>query len=63
MIAALRPHMRPFGRCFEAPHPVALYLFQDGSRVIENVNDEPAGVMLDGLPQRFAPRGWVYEWK
>jgi hypothetical protein len=55
--------MRPFGRCFEASHRVALYLFQDGSRVIENVNDEPAGVMLDGLPQRSAPRGWVYEWK
>jgi hypothetical protein len=58
-----QPLLRPFGRCFEAPNRVALYLFEDGSWAIENFNDEPADVMLDSMPQRITPRGWLYHWQ
>lgn len=55
--------LRPLGRCFEAPNQVALYLFADGSWVIENFRDEPAQVKLDGKPRTVPARGWIYRWK
>lgn len=55
--------LRPFGRSFQAPNRVGLYLFADGSWVIENFNDEPASVVLDGKPQTVPSRSWVYEWR
>ena len=42
---------------------VGLYLFSDGSRVLENFRDEPAAVELDGTTHRLPARGWVYEWR
>jgi len=56
------PLLRPFGRRFEAPGRVALYLFGDGSWVAENFNDEPANVKLDGTAATIAARDWALHW-
>jgi hypothetical protein len=61
---ALRaPLLHPLGRRFEAPNRVALYLFADGSEVVENFNDEGVTVRLDGKAQEVPARGWVNHWK
>ncbi len=57
------PMLQPFKRSFRAPNQVALYLFSDGSWVIENFNDTEARVELDGRTRSVPPRGWVMEWK
>ena len=45
-----------------APNQVALYLFGDGSWVVENFNDTPATVELNGKKLTVPARGWVYKW-
>jgi hypothetical protein len=57
------PLLRPFKTSFRAPNGVALYLFRDGSWVIENFNDEPAKVELNARPQTVPARGWGCQWK
>jgi hypothetical protein len=57
------PLLRPFKRVFTAPNKVSIYLFKDRSWVIENFNDEPANVTLDGKALEVAARGWKYGWK
>jgi hypothetical protein len=42
---------------------VALYLFSDGSWVIENFNDQPASVILHGKALEIGARDWQYDWK
>jgi len=56
------PLMRPLGRRLESPNRVAIYLFADGSEVIENFNDHAVTVRLDSRPHEIAPRGWVHRW-
>lgn len=51
------------GVAFRAPSRVGLYLFEDGSRVIENFDDAPVDVELDGAKIRVEARGWVQRWK
>jgi hypothetical protein len=61
---ALRaPLLRPLSRRLEAPNRVALYLFDDRSWVVENFNDAPVTVQLDGRPLRVEGRGWVHHWE
>jgi hypothetical protein len=55
--------LRPLGHSFRAPPGVALYLFKDGSVVVENFNDEPVTVQWDGSSQPLAARGWWYRWQ
>ncbi|GAB6167142.1 hypothetical protein JCM19992_31420 [Thermostilla marina] len=55
--------LRPLGRSFSAPNGVGLYLFADGSWVVENFNDTSAEVALDGTTMTIPPRDWKYEWK
>ena len=57
------PLLRPLGRRFVAAGKLALYLWEDGSSVIENFNDEPAIVELDGLAETVPARGWIQHWK
>jgi hypothetical protein len=61
--ALRKPLLRPFDRRFESPNRVALYLFDDGSHVIENFNDQPVVANLDGLSREIGPRCWTYSWK
>lgn len=56
------PLLRPFKTSFRAPAGVALYLFRDGSWVVENFKDEALSVELTGSAQRVAARGWTYQW-
>lgn len=63
-VDALRvPSLRPFQVALAAPNQVALYLFRDGSWVIENFNDVPAEVEWNGKPVTVAARGWLKEWR
>jgi hypothetical protein len=54
--------LRPFKTSFAAPDQVAVYLFRDGSWVIENFNDTPARVELNGKPGTVPTRGWLQHW-
>ena len=57
------PLLKPLKTTFTAPNKVALYLFTDGSWVIENFNDAAVTTGLNGVSCKVPPRGWVYEWK
>jgi hypothetical protein len=61
---ALRlPLLQPLHAVFHAPNQVALYLFRDGSWVVENFRDEPAAVVLNGESLTVPARGWRYRWR
>ncbi len=53
----------PFKVAFQAPNKVALYLFRDGSWVVENFNDEPVSVKLNQQIMKVEPRSWIHHWK
>lgn len=56
------PLLKPFRTSFQAPNRVALYLFTKGGWVIENFNDEPVDVTLNGQPLHIAARAWSHRW-
>lgn len=61
---ALRSQLlRPFKTSFQAPNKVGFYLFKDRSWVVENFNDHPVEVELDGKRLALAARGWQYHWQ
>ncbi len=55
--------LKPLGVDFRAPNKIGLYLFSEGSRVIENFNDEPVEVEFNGKSEKIPARGWVALWK
>lgn len=55
--------LKPFNLTFSAPNKVGLYIFADGSYVIENFNDDAVDVEYNGVKMTIQPRGWKYEWK
>jgi len=57
------PLLRPIQASFVAPNQVALYLFRDGSWVIENFNDEAVTVELNHKQQMVPGRGWKMRWQ
>ena len=61
--AIRQPLLAPLGRTLLAPNRVSLYLFTDGSWVIENFNDQAVTVTLDGVEMDIDGRGWLYEWR
>ena len=54
--------LRPFKTTFKAPNQVALYLFRDGSWVVENFTDEAVTAELNGRVLTVAARGWQHHW-
>jgi hypothetical protein len=54
--------LQPLGVSFDAPVAVALYLFDDGSWVIESFRDDPSSVLLNGHRHTVSSRGWVWDW-
>ena len=60
--AIRQPLLKPLGRTFKAPSRVALYLFADGSWVVENFGDQPATVQLDDVEMEVGARAWRYDW-
>ena len=50
--------LRPLKTNFKAPSRVALYLFKDGSYVVENFRDEPVTVELNKAKLTVSGRGW-----
>ena len=63
-VNALRePLLKAVEARFKAPGQVGLYLFKDGSWVIENFKDEVVVTELNGVRREVAARGWAHEWK
>ncbi len=56
------PLLRPLEAAFEAPNGVALYLFRDGSWVVENFTDGPVTAVLHGGTLTVPARGWRHHW-
>jgi len=54
--------LKPLKLNFLAPNKVGLYPFKDGSWVVENFNDEPVTVTLNGRSFPVAARGWEQRW-
>ena len=57
------PLLRPMKARFHAPNHVALYLFKPAGWVVENFNDQPVEVQLNGQKLTVEARGWQYRWK
>lgn len=55
--------LQPLKTTFRAPNQVGLYLFSDGSYVVENFSDQEAAVELNGAGFKVPARGWVSRWK
>ena len=55
--------LQPLGHSFQAPNRTALYLFADGSSVIENFNDASVNVVIDGRSHTIGGRDWLLQWK
>jgi len=61
---ALRaPLLAALQTTFQAPNRVALYLFTQGGWVVENFNDDPVQVVLNGQPISVSARGWLCHWQ
>ncbi len=56
------PLLVPFGTSFQAPNQVALYSFTKGRWVVENFNDAPVEVRLNGRLFSIEARGWLCHW-
>ena len=55
--------LRPWKLTVKAPNRVGLYWFRDGSWVVENFNDAPVAVELNGRRFSVPAREWRYEWR
>jgi len=63
-VELLREHlMAPLKTTFRGPKKVGFYLFKDRSWVVENFNDTPAVVELDGSQIQVPPRDWICRWR
>lgn len=56
--AIRQPLLRAVGHEFQSPGQVGLYLFDNGFWVIENFNDRPVTVQLDGVAYQIPARQW-----
>jgi hypothetical protein len=56
------PLLQALGVEFRAPNRTGLYLFTDGSRVVENFSDEAIDVQFNGKAEQIAARGWAAHW-
>jgi hypothetical protein len=57
-----KPMLAPFKTSFQAPNQVSLYLFGDGSYVLENFNDQPVDTVLNGKSVLVPARDWILHW-
>jgi hypothetical protein len=57
------PLLKPFGVAFQAPNQAGLYLFKDGSYVVENFNKNPVEAILQGRVIWLPARSWKCEWR
>lgn len=55
--------LAPLSVQFQAPNRIGLYLFSDGSWVVENFRDEPVTVQLNGQSLEIGPRDWKSDWR
>lgn len=55
--------LAPWGIKVRGPNKLGVYLFQDGSYVLENFNDQPIAAELNGQAHEIPARGWVQVWK
>lgn len=55
--------LAPFNVTFHAPDMVSLYLFEPNGWVVENFNDKPVDVVLNGKSLNIPARGWLCHWE
>jgi len=55
--------LQPWKISLEGPNRLGFYLFDDGSRVVENFDDQAATIECDGRSSSIPPRGWQLEWR
>jgi hypothetical protein len=57
------PLLKSFATELKAPNKIGLYLFTDGSHVVENFNDQEVEVLLNQAALKIPARGWRLLWK
>jgi len=57
------PLLRALGASFRGPSQIGLYLFEDGSWVVENFNDQDVEIELNGQTLSVPARGWLRHWE
>lgn len=57
-----KPVLTALKTSFQAPSQVSLYLFTDGSYVIENFNDQPVDTVLNEMSMAVPARDWILHW-
>jgi hypothetical protein len=63
-VDAIRTAMlRPFAVRYQGPARTALYLFDDGSWVVESFQDAPINVTINGKSVGVEANGWTHSWK
>jgi hypothetical protein len=60
--AIRKPVLTALKTSFQAPSQVSLYLFTDGSYVIENFNDQPVDTVLNETSMAVPARDWILHW-
>jgi len=55
--------LRPWSMTIRGPNKLGVYVFADGSYVLENFNDEPVRVDFNGVSHNISARDWVQVWK
>lgn len=58
-----RPLLRPFKASLSAPNKVSLFLYDDGSWVVCNFNNDAVGVELNSVKHQVDARDWLQVWK
>jgi hypothetical protein len=57
------PLLKPLKTSLKAPAEIGLYLFQDGSWVVENFTGSDTRVELNAKAMTVPARGWVKHWR
>ena len=63
-VDAIRTAMlRPFDVRFQGPARTALYLFEDGSWIVESFHDVQIHVAINDQPVEIEAHGWFQSWR
>ncbi len=58
-----RAMLSPWSMTVHGPNKLGVYVFDDGSYVLENFNDEAIRVEFNGVQHNIPARDWVQVWK
>lgn len=58
-----RTMLSPWSMTVRGPNKLGVYVYADGSYVLENFNDEPVRVEFNGVQHTIGARDWIQVWK